>query len=176
MEEIKEEQTDEKGTTWLELIILFPIHGGWSKQAQKTEEVNMGKVTRLQSALKQFKADITILRRQCVEEQHELYLITAYSGNNRLKQLAAKNTHTMSRGVPQIDDDEAETITKAILAMKGIHQLKYRTAWQEGNLKLSPKPMCYKGSTHVWMRNIKTEDFDDWTRGNHEEPVHHITK
>ena len=67
----------------------------------------------------------------------------------------------MLRGVPNIDDDEAEAIAKAILAMKGIHQLKYRTAWQEGILKLSPKPMSHKGNTHAWTRKIKIEDFDD---------------
>ena len=131
----------------MELYILYAIHGGWSKQTENTKEVKLEKATSLQSALKQFKADIKILRRQCVEEQHEVYLSTSYSRKNRLKQLAVKNKHTMLRGVPQIDADEAETITKAILAMECIHQLKHRTAWQEGNLKLSPKPMSYKGNT-----------------------------
>ena len=40
--EIKEEeQGEEKGMTWLELYILYAIHGGWSKQTEKTNEVNL---------------------------------------------------------------------------------------------------------------------------------------
>ena len=77
-EELKEEQSEEKGQTWLELYILFQIHGGWTKQGEQTKVVNLEKATSLQSALKQFKADTQILRRQCVVEQHEVYLNTAY--------------------------------------------------------------------------------------------------
>ena len=123
---------------------------------QKEQRKGNWKNTILQAAVKQFKADIKILKRQCVEEQHGVCLSTSYARNKRLRQLAVKNKHTMLRGAPKIDDDEAETITKAILAMKGIHQMKYRMAWQEGTLKLSPKPMSYKGNTLAWTRSYQS--------------------
>ena len=96
----KEKQGEEKGMTRLELYLLYAIHGGWSKQVEKTKEVDLEKATSLQSALKQFKADTNILRRQCVEEQHEVYLSTSYASGSRLKQFSVNIKHTMNRGVP----------------------------------------------------------------------------
>ena len=60
--------------------------------------------------------------------------------------------------------------------MKGIHQRKHRVAWEEGKLKLSPKPLSYQGNTHAWTRNIDLNDYENWTVGNHEEAVQHVFK
>ena len=109
------------------------MHGGWSTNTESAKEVKLEKATSLSAGIKQFKADIKTLRRQCVDELEETYFEVSYARANRLRPLAITNKHTMLRGVPCIDEVDARTITRAILAMKGIHQKKHRVQWQEGS-------------------------------------------
>ena len=116
------------------------------------------------------------LNTQCVKEEDDEYLDTSYGRANRLRPLAVTNKHAMLRGVPYLEEEEARTITRAILAMKGIHQRKHRAAYEEGILRLLPKPLSYQGSTHAWTRNLNFNNLETWTRGDHEEAVQHIQK
>jgi hypothetical protein len=152
------------------------MHGGWSTEAETSREVKLEKATTLSAGMKRFKAEAKLLKRKCVGEDDEKYLDTSYARANRLRPLAITNKHTMLRGRPCIEEADASTISKAILAMKGIHQRKHRAAHEEGRLMLRPKRLSYQGSTHAWARNISINDFEDWTRGEHEQEVQHVHK
>ena len=124
---------EEAGTTWIELYILYCIHGGWNIGVEAEREAKLENATSLTAAMKKFKAEVKLLKRHCVEEKDEAYLDTSYARANRLRPLAVTNKHAMLRGVPCISESEACTVTKAILAMKGIHQRKHKVAWEEGS-------------------------------------------
>ena len=57
-------------------------------------------------------------------------------------------------GTPIIDKQDAELITKAILAMRGINQKEHKGEHEAGILMLMPRPMAYKGTAHAWLRNL----------------------
>ena len=116
-----------ESTTWLELYILYPMHGGWSTSTESAREIKLEKATSLSAGIK-VQLDIKALGRQCVGEKDGQYFETSYARANRLRPLAITSKRTMLRGVSCIDEADARAITRAILAMKGIHQKKHRMA------------------------------------------------
>ena len=88
----------------------------------------------------------------------------SYTRGNRLQKLAISNKHAGINGTPVISRCDAELITKAILAMRGINQKKHKAEHDAGMLKLIPRPMAYKGMAHAWLRNLgRLDEYDDWT-------------
>ena len=65
---------------------------------------------------------------------------------------------------PIIDKQDAELITKAIMAMRGINQKKHKVEHDAGILTLISRPMAYKGTAHAWLRNLgRMDEYEDWT-------------
>ena len=83
----------------------------------------------------------------------EVHTKVSYMRGNRLQKLAISNKHASIMGTPIINKQDAELITKAMLAMRGIIQKKHKLEHDEGNLKLLPRPMAYKGTAHAWLMN-----------------------
>ena len=79
---------------------------------------------------------------------------TSYARGNRLSGLAISNKHAGVEGMPIITKHDAELITKAILAMRGINQKKHKEAHDQGILKVMQRPMAYKGNSHSWLWNL----------------------
>ena len=77
----------------------------------------------------------------CIKEEQEWIFNTCYARPNRLEMAAVGNKHASIQGMPRIPQDEAESILKAILAMKGARTKKQRIAHEGGELKLQRKPL-----------------------------------
>ena len=60
---------DGEGATWLELYILYCMHGGWSIETESMREVKLKKNTTLSAGIKRFKAEVNLVRRPCINEQ-----------------------------------------------------------------------------------------------------------
>ena len=82
----------------------------------------------------------------CVAQQDEWQFQTCQARSNRL-------------------EDDARTVTAAILAMRGVNQKKQKLIHQDGNLTLHRRPNAYKGLSRAWLRNYESvKDVEDWTR------------
>ena len=102
--------------------------------------IDLKRPMNLQGGGKDFKNQVSQLRRHCTEDENESYLATSYVRANRLAPLAVSSKHAMIRGM-STNDYKAKLITRTILAMEGLHQRKHRTAWVDGSLKLIKKPL-----------------------------------
>ena len=161
----EDDDTEHPGITWLELYVLFAIHGGCERIREKQKTQPHLKAETLQSAMAGFKRRVRKITKQCTKEEDEVYTSVSYARINRLQGLAISNKHAAINGTPIVDEEDARIIVKAILAMRGVNQKKHKILHEEGHLKLIPRPMAYKGAAHAWLRNLgKTEKHEDWTK------------
>ena len=156
--EWQQEQRVQGGITWLEMYILYTLHGG------KVTANPMAKTLSLQTAIKQFKTRARKVAQHCIAKEDEWQLQPCEARKNRMEALAICNKHAGIKGMPRLNDQEAKRVTAAVLAMRGVNQKKQKLAHQEGNLKLHRRPMAYKGLSRAWLRNLtKASHQDDWT-------------
>jgi len=157
------------GMTWLELYILDTLHGG--KHFAKLR----AKTLSLQIAIKQLKRRTRKVALHCIRKEEEWQLHTCEARRNRMEVLAISNKHAGVRGMPDLDGQEATSVTASVLAMRGVNQRKQKQAHQEGNLKLHRRPMAYKGLSRAWLRNLtKARREDDWTIKPKEADAHEV--
>ena len=142
------------GITWLELYVLYALHGGCRDYLVRMKEKPLSKVESLQSALANFKRRIRRVMTSCTDEDDEWQMRTCYAVSNRLDKIAITNKHTAIQGLPILEEEDAKLITTAILAMRGINQKRHKDLWMRGLLRLMPRPMAYKGTAHAWLRNL----------------------
>ena len=116
-----EDDDDEEhpGITWLELYVLFAIHGG-CEQVRENQRVKPHlKAETLQTAIAGFKRRVRKIAKQCTKEEDEVYTSVSHARANMLQSLAITNKHAAIKGTPIIKEEDAKVIVKAILAMRG---------------------------------------------------------
>ena len=161
----EDDDAEHPGITWLELYVLFAIHGGCEQIRGKQKTQPHLKAETLQTAIANFKKRVRKIAKQCTKEEDELYTSVSYARVNRLQSLAISNKHAAIKGTPIIEEEDARIIVKAILAMRGVNQKKHKILHEQGHLKLIPRPMAYKGTAHAWLRNLgNMEQHRDWTK------------
>ena len=114
--------------------------------------------TILPAELASFKASVRRVNLHCVAEVDEWNLQTSYTRGNRLQKVAVSNKHAAVRGTPKLDPREAEAITKAILAMRGLKDKKHFNAHAKGQLRLRSQPLTNRSSAVAWKDHVG--DFD----------------
>ena len=134
----------EGGLTWLELFIWYTMHSG------PDEKTPLDAKRILPAELANFKASIRRVNLHCVAERDEWNLQTSYARGNRLHKVAVSNKHATLRGSPKIDPKEAEAITRAMLAMRGLKDKKHFDAHAKGQLRLRSWPLTYRSSVVNW--------------------------
>ena len=85
--------------------------------------------------------------------EEEIHTKVSIATGNRLQSISISNKHAGIVGMPAVDNDDAELVMKAILAMRGINQKKHKAEYAAGTLMLTQIPMSYKGTAHAWLRN-----------------------
>ncbi len=98
-------------------------------------------------AIAKFKARARKIARHCTDRSDEVPTKVSCARGNRLHSLTISNKHAGIMGVPVISKEDAELITKAIMAMRGINQQKHKAEHDAGTLVLVPRPMAYKRTT-----------------------------
>ena len=79
-----EDNIETPGITWLELYILFAIHGGCEHIHKIRKEKPLSKTETLQTAITKFKARIREIVKHCTDKKHEEQPKTSYASGNRL--------------------------------------------------------------------------------------------
>ena len=110
------------GVSWLELYLYYTMHGG-AKEGQQGRL--LAKSQTLQSSMKEFKKRVRQISKHCVKVEDEWRFHTCQGRTNRMNELAICNRHAAIRGMPATEEEEeAQMITKAVLAMRGVDQKK----------------------------------------------------
>ena len=118
----EEDEAEHPGITWLELYVLFAMHGGCEQIREKQKTQPHLKAETLQTAIASFKKRVRKITKQCTKEEDELYTSVSHARINRLQSLAISNKHAATNGTPIIEEEDARLIVKAILAMRGVNQ------------------------------------------------------
>ena len=165
--EWREKPSEEGGITWLELYVWYTMHGGKLVGIDEEGDKLRNRNT-LHNEITVFKKVVRRMSLQCTPDDDEWHFETSYARANRLKPFAIQNKHPGIKGMPRMEEQEAERIAKAILALKGITKKKHMEALQRNELELIPKPLRYRGSA-AWK--TLAGKFEDWTKDEeHIEP------
>ena len=123
------------------------------------------KTPSLQSAVADFKRRVRLISKVSTHAKDEWHLETCTSISNRLEPLAIASRQAAIRGMPAIEKEDSKYIARAILAMRGVNQKFHKKQHADGTLMILQKPFAYKGTSHVWMRNIvRPAETQDWTK------------
>jgi hypothetical protein len=160
--EWSEEQLPEGGITWLELYVWYTMHNGELEGIDDKKD-KLRNRNSLHNEMAAFKKVVRRLVLQSVPEKEEWHFETSYARANRLKPLAISNKHPGIKGMPKVKAQEAERITRAILALKGASKRKHIEMLEKGELEMIPKPLRFRGSA-MWKTLVGK--FDDWTGDN----------
>ena len=135
-----------KGITWMELFLWYSMH---TPTRERKDEFRAFK--------KAFRKVVT----DCVRVEEEDLFYTQKTSYPRLKPLAIDNMHPSIRGLPHMDDSDAEMIAKTIIAMRGVASTKSFKSMKQGNLKLVSKALKSSRCKDQWRQAIGTAE--DWT-------------
>ena len=75
----------------------------------------------LQKQIADFKNPVR-KKKHTMKERQEWIIETSYVAKHRLKDAAIENRQSAIKGLPEIEDEDAEKIMKLILAMRGYNQ------------------------------------------------------
>ena len=126
------EDEEEGGITWVELYILFRLHG-WNDDSEG--ENFLTERGKLKSMLKSFKQQVRWLAVHAVAVDQEWTLQTSKTRANRLRPLGVTNKHACIKGIPVLSDEQAKMIAKCILVLKNhLKTKKQKEFWENGEL------------------------------------------
>ena len=78
-----------------------------------------------------------------------------------------RNRQAAIKGLPKIEDEDAEKIMKVILASRGIIKTKQIEMWKEGNLQVTSQKLRAQVTAHGWGKSV--EPGTDWTKDPEED-------
>ena len=102
----------------------------------------------LQTQIAGFKKAVRKIKKHTVKESQEVIIEASYVAKHRLKDAAIENRQAAIKGLPKIEDEDAEKIMKVIQAMRGISKKKQIEMWKEGDLKVMPQKLRTRGTAH----------------------------
>ena len=79
---------------------------------------------------------------------------------NRLKEAAIENRQAAIKGMPCLDDKDAEAVMRLLIALRGINSKKQVEAWREGVLKVSPSKLRLQKMAAGWSKAVTLGE--DW--------------
>ena len=161
----------EGGTTRLEMYFLY-----FMRTADKRREREGGKISisltqksvSLESRIARFNAAINKIKELAVKEEQECLLQPANAPKSRLEELAVHNKHSAIISMPVVTDEEAKTITRAIIPLRGRLTPGQRRMLDDGRLELVRRPIRYRSSIGMWMKTL-TEEIQE-RRGTRMQP------
>ena len=81
---------------------------------------------------------------------------------HRLRPIAIANKHASIKGMPVVRDKQNSQIVTRLRAMRGIHNLKQKKAWEDGNLYAKPAVLSLRGGTKWLCDDTKDEKLVNW--------------
>ena len=125
MEWGKEEKEEEGGITWIEFYAWHTIHGGQEEDEEERNRDPLRKTPMLQQQVADFKKDVRKIKKFAVPEEQEWVLETEYSKKHRLKGAGTGNRQAAIRGIPKVNKEDAHTIMKSVIAIRGLDKKKH---------------------------------------------------
>ena len=150
----KDEAEDVGGCTWIELYVLYVIHGGARDEEVERSKDPLRNQPLLQKQIAEFKKAINNIKTFAINDAQEWQLQTTYSNKHRLKQPAIENRQAAIRGVPCMSEEDATNIMKMLLAMRGLDKQKHIEAWKAGELKIVPHKLRMQGAAQTWRKAV----------------------
>ena len=90
---------------------------------------------------------------------------------NRLKDAAIENRQAAMKGMPCLDDKDAEAVMRLLIALRGINSKKQVEAWKEGGLKVAPQKLRLQKMAAGWSKAVTLgEDWIGEVEGKNVEP------
>ena len=146
----QEDEDSRGGITWLELYVLYSIHGGSKDETEAAKSSKLKRRPMLQKQIADFKKIVRKVKTYAVAEEDAWHLDTSYVQRNRLANAAVTNRQAAVRGMPHVSPEDAETIMLTTLAMRGIVKKKHVDAWKEGCLSITPADIKMQGISGKW--------------------------
>ena len=107
--------SEEGGIAWFELYVWYTIHGG-KLQGIDEESDKLRNRNALHNEMAVFKKVVRRMALQCTPDDKEWRFETSYARANRLKPFAIQNKHPGIKGMPMMEEQEAERIAIGIFA------------------------------------------------------------
>ena len=145
---------DGEGITWLELLILFRLHGGAMIPDGEDAAEGLDHPT-WSMEMKAFKSAVRWTTAHNIGTTDEWHLETSYYRYNRLAGLGITNKHAAVRGMPKLSVEQAQAVSKFPFKSKGLLKNgRDKEIWNKGKLFAVPKPFYPKGP----VQKIPSED------------------
>ena len=113
-----DDEEDAGGVTWLELHMLYIRHGGNKDEDEKNEKDPLRRPDQMKKQLAEFKHLMRKIARHAVSEEDDWHFQTCMKRATRLRAVAVEGRIPAIRGMPVVEEEDAEMIVKAILAMR----------------------------------------------------------
>ena len=114
------------------------------------------------------------IKKHAVQESDEWRLDTCYVIKNRLRTAAVENKQAAIKGILCISDEEASSITRMVLALRGINGKKQIEAWEKGELRAVPQKLKLQSLATGWQKATPMKE--DWIAEKCKEKIKEILK
>jgi hypothetical protein len=124
------------GITWIELLILFQLRGGWKDDLEESSPTIAKASTK--ATMKRFQHALRKVANMHIPEADLTLFRSATTTQLRLKPLGFTNHMAKLSFVPDVTEEEAEGIANALLSMRPGYKKLMQEKLTEGTLQLKP--------------------------------------
>ena len=148
------------------------MHGGGKEDRRQQEEDPLKKTQMLQPKIAELKKAVRKIKKHAMKMEDEWMFDTCYAPGNRLKEAAIENRQAAIKGLPCIDDKDAEAVMRLLIALRGINSKKQVEAWREGGLKVAPQKLRLQKMAVGWSKAVTFgEDWISEVEGKSDQPT-----
>ena len=112
----------------------------------------------MEMQLAAFKKAVRKIKTHAVHESEEWHLDTCYVPKNRLRMVAIENKQAAIKGLPCIGDQEASSITRMVLVLRGINGKRQIEAWEQEELRAAPQKLKLQSLATGWQKAMQKKD------------------
>jgi len=108
--------------------MLYIRHGGNEDEDEKQEKDPLRRPGQMKKQLAEFKHLTRKIARHAISEEDEWQFQTCMKRATRLEAVAVEGRIPAIKGMPVLDEEDAEMIVRAIMAMRGADKKKHEEA------------------------------------------------
>ena len=160
---------DTQGITWLELCLLFFLHGGSHQDLHVQGNSSAKPGASLRTVLQAFKNKAKFVLKMCLQPASNVFFKPSTCPHNRCRALGYTNHTPCIGGIPVVTYEEGQYMAQCLIELRHVFSKNSRGLLSQGLLQLSARKFSLRGvipdtwkSKFSVFEEIREQHVDKW--------------
>ena len=143
--------SDTQGTTWIELVILFFLHGGTYEDLGLVGKNGAEKASTIKQVLTAYKLKARRVITHCLNPFSHVFFKPSKIPHLRLRAIGYSNHTPCIGGLPVLSHDQNSFLVRCLVALRHSFTRNFTILWEQDQLELVSRKLSLRGSPpDIW--------------------------